>query len=730
MAYADVAVDMPTRGPRTLTYLIPPDMTIVPGQMVQIPLAARFVDGVVFAVKSVSNIDPVKPISKADTQGPLLSPFQLKVAYWVSDYYASSLYSAVALMLPPGARNRTSSAVLKPEARALDNIEEPFRGQLIDQYPGRRKQVDENVLRSKIDAKYRPAFDRLLSRGTMLRVWRWREIHRPSHAHSRDVSSSSSEVPVNLTLDQETALQEIKASLVSGTFGAFLLQGVTGSGKTEVYLQALESCKRQGKRAIVLVPEISLTPQTVERFEARFPGQVAVIHSRLSAAEHRQTWWEVYSGAYQVVIGSRSALFAPVGSLGLIVVDEEHEWTYKQQDMEPRYHVRSVATQLARVSQATLVLGSATPDVSVYHRATTQQTLKMLELPSRVGRGSRLAAVQLVDMRKELREGNRGIFSRSLQSALHTTIENGEQAILFLNRRGDSGVVECRDCGNVLRCASCDVAFAYHSAMDTLICHRCNRRRRPVNQCPRCRSARIRNLGLGTQRVVSEIESQFAGTKVLRWDRDAAAGSNDAQDALQRFARGEAQVLVGTQMVTKSLDIPMVTLVGVVLADIGLHLPDFRASERVFQLLCQVAGRAGRGDRGGLAIVQSYHPENYAVSLGAQQDYQGFYQTEIAFRRVHQFPPFRRLIRLTFAHNNAAYAERESMRMGRLLRHQQTDWDLNEVGIVGPAPGYPAKARGRYRWHIILKGSEPRLLLDKADIPSGWVVDVDPVSVS
>ncbi|MBI4340598.1 MAG: primosomal protein N' [Chloroflexi bacterium] len=738
MPYAEVAVDAPIRGTRTFTYSIPPEMTVAPGQMVQVPFGPRMADGVVMRLSEATTIDPVKPIARADELGPVLDPEQLDLAGWISDYYLSPLYDALTLMLPPGSRGRTVTLVLRPDAEALAGVSSALRERILAQFPGRRQRLREDILRRRLGQGDQHSLDRLLRRGTLTRAWLWRRLTSPAtlEAVQPGPEPQEGEPPFRTTPEQSHALEEIAAALGARSYKAFLLQGVTGSGKTEVYLQALAACIAGARRGIVLVPEISLTPQTVRQFQARFPGQVAVLHSRLSPSEHRSAWWGITRGQYQVVVGSRSALFAPLRPLGLVVLDEEHEWTYKQHDRDPRYHARTVAQRLAQQVGATVVLGSATPDVAVYHRAalpTTSGRLTLLELPQRIGGHQAtpmpLAQVEVVDMRRELREGHRGIFSRRLQRALQETLGRGEQAILFINRRGESGIVQCRDCGHVMRCAGCDVPLTYHSATDRLVCHQCNRRRLPVARCPKCRSPRIRRLGLGTQRVVAELEALHPGVAVLRWDRDVAAGLQAQDGVLERFARGEAQVLVGTQMVTKGLHVPSVTLVGVVLADIGLHLPDFRSSERAFQLLCQVAGRAGRGGVPGTAIIQTYRPDHYAVALAAHQDYGGFYRNEIAFRRRQRLPPFSRMVRLVYAHTNAALAEREAARMGRALRQQQQAWGLEEVELMGPAPAYPLRVRGRYRWHILLRGPGPRLLLDKVEVPDGWVVDVDPISV-
>ena len=760
-------MDAPIRDGRTFTYLIPSDLRVAPGQMVQVPFGPRMADGVVFQLSQTTQIDPVRPIEAADPSGPVLPPLHLDLARWISDYYKSSMYAAVALMLPPGFRNRTAAYLNRPDKEAMASLEASVREQLLAHFGSRRRRVGEDAVRKGLGRDAQRALDGLLRRGILTRTWGWRAprteaprtevngeksvITDMSIADASPGSTGFPEPHLKPTTKQAEALDHIFAALDSNQYAAFLVQGVTGSGKTEVYLQALARCLEKGRKGIVLVPEISLTPQTVQRFQARFPGRVAVLHSRLSQAEHRRMWWGVFHGHYDVVIGSRSALFAPMHPLGLIVVDEEHEWTYKQQDAEPRYHARAVALRLARHTGGVVVLGSATPDVVTYHRALSGQRLSLFTLPYRISdqaqserdrqvqrhadgsegqpRPGAMAQVQIVDMRQELQEGNRSIFSRPLQDALKETIAQGNQAILFINRRGAAGVVQCRDCGHVVRCRSCDTPLTYHTAPERLVCHQCNRRSGLPARCPNCTGLRIRYLGLGTQRVVKELEALLPGVSALRWDQDVATAGQAHEAVLERFARGEAQVLVGTQMVAKSLHIPSVTLVGAVLADIGLHLPDFRAGERVFQLLCQVAGRAGRGAGQGIAVVQTYRPDYYALVLAAKQDYHAFYRQEEAFRKTQRLPPFSRLIHLIFIHPNDGRCRSEAERLGRALRHQRQSWGMAEVDVLGPAPAYPTRVRGRYRWHLLLRGPDPRVLLDKVDLPDGWMVDVDPVTV-
>ena len=515
----------------------------------------------------------------------------------------------------------------------------------------------------------------------------------------------------------------------------FLLHGVTGSGKTEVYLAALDQAVALGKRAIVLVPEISLTPQTVRRFAERFPGQVAVMHSRLSLGEHFDMWHEIRDGRYAVVIGPRGALFAPQPDLALVIIDEEHEWTYKQQEGSPRYHARRAAEEMCRLTGAALVLGSATPDVESRFRAD-DGAYRLLELPDRLLRADDgsvavgpLPEVEIVDLRSELMAGNRSIFSRSLAAGMRRALAAGEQVILFLNRRGTASFLQCRDCGYVPECKHCAVALTYHEADLALICHYCQRRLPPLGECPSCKSDRIRMIGLGTQRVEEEVHRAFPEARTLRWDRDVTRGRDSHEAILARFLAHEADVLVGTQMIAKGLDMPLVTLVGVVTADTALHLPDFRAGERTFQLLEQVAGRAGRGLRGGRVIIQTYTPEHHAIQSVRSHDYASMYEREIEFRRRLGYPPFGRLVRLTFAHTGAGYAQEQAAAMARSLTEERDRRGLPNLDILGPSPAFVPRVRGRWRWNVILRGSDPVALLRDMPLPRGWTVDVDPASL-
>jgi len=529
-----------------------------------------------------------------------------------------------------------------------------------------------------------------------------------------------------LTHLQEGVWSDVKSTiLITKKSDVFLLHGVTGSGKTEIYLRALEQIIAVGKKAIVLVPEIALTPQTVARFASRFPGRIAVLHSKLSMGEQFDEWWRIKQGEFDVVIGPRSAVFAPQPDLGLIVVDEEHEGTYKQYEQSPRYHAKDVAIELAKLTGAVVILGSATPDVISYHRSRLGE-YRLLELPERIAKGEK--QIKIVDMREELKAGNRSIFSRSLESSIGRALADKEQVILFLNRRGTATFVQCRDCGYVLQCKRCDISMTYHSAAEDLVCHHCNNRESLPSNCPQCRSGRIKFLGLGTQKVEEEINRIFPQARLMRWDRDAISSKYSHEEILERFMAHEADVLIGTQMIAKGLDFPLVTLVGIINADVNLNLPDFRSAERTFQLLFQVAGRAGRGSLGGQVIVQSYLPEHYAVSCVSKGGYNCFYDQEISLRRQYWNPPFSRLARLIYTDTDDELCRKEADALYRQLKEEADSWGM-PVSLIGPAPAFVRRVRGRYRWQIIMRSEDPVRLLSKIAIPPRWAVDIDPVSL-
>ena len=522
------------------------------------------------------------------------------------------------------------------------------------------------------------------------------------------------------TEPQAAAIAAVIAGLGSGQ--GFLLHGVTGSGKTEVYLRATTEALARGRGAIILVPEIALTAQVVARFMARFGERVALLHSALSAGERYDEWRRVLDGIADVVVGSRSALFAPVEKLGLIVVDEEQEPSYKQASA-PRYHAVDVALELGRLSGAAVVLGSATPRVVTY-AAAKAGTLTLLPLPERV-LDLPLPKTTVVDLRLELKANNRSTLSGALRTALQRTVAKGEQAILYLNRRGFATVVLCRDCGWVVPCPACEIPFALH-ADGRLACHRCGREEpRAPAVCPRCGSARIRHLGVGTQRVEADVRAAVPAARLARLDRDAVKAKGAHAAMYERMRSGQAQVIVGTQMVAKGFDLPGVSLVGVVNADTQLNLPDFTAAERTFELLTQVLGRSGRGDVGGVGILQTYLPDHYAISAAAAHDYATFAEHELRARRRFGYPPFGRLVLLQTAAAREATVERRAAKLAEQLRAAAQ----GDADVLGPAPAFAAKRAGSYRAQLVLRGERPTAVLDRVDIGAEWTVDVDPMTL-
>lgn len=563
-------------------------------------------------------------------------------------------------------------------------------------------------------------------------------------------------VPPLLTPEQAAVWEEVARALnpPGGEARAgkvFLLHGVTGSGKTEIYLRAVAETLAQGKQAIILVPEISLTPQTIARFGSRFGEQIALQHSQLSQGERYDEWRRLRDGRAQIAIGSRSALFAPVPNLGLIVLDEEHEWTYKQGHLPgyrfPHYHARDVAAKLAELTGATVLLGSATPAIESYHRAERGR-YHLLEMGQRVVAHLRVAErasrddyppeddappaippVQIVDMRQELRVGNTSIFSRDLRRAVEETLAAGQQTILFLNRRGSHSFVMCRDCGWVQECVNCDAPMTFHRGLPYLICHQCSATVPIPTFCPQCFSPRVKQFGVGTQQVEVVAQQLFPDARLLRWDRDTTQEKGAHERILSRFAAGQADVLIGTQMIAKGLDLPLVTLVGIISADTALHLPDFRSAERTFQLLTQVAGRAGRSMLGGRAILQTYSPQHYAIQNASRHDFREFYRHELAFRREHAYPPFAPLVKLLYSDVSPRDAEAQATRMAQRLRQRCAQLGLPATEVIGPAPAFFGKLRGKYRWQLLVRGAHARPLVRETLPGLGWEVDVDPLSV-
>ncbi|HCU98251.1 MAG TPA: primosomal protein N' [Chloroflexi bacterium] len=538
----------------------------------------------------------------------------------------------------------------------------------------------------------------------------------------------------------------------------FLLHGVTGSGKTEIYMRAVSETLARGKQAIVLVPEISLTVQTVRRFMERFPNEVGLQHSKLSLGERYDTWRRARSGNISIIIGARSALFVPLPNIGLIVVDEEHEEAYRQDPpvQPPYYNARDAAVQYAKTLGAVCILGSATPDI-VSTTLGNQGDYIKVDLPNRImGHGDDLLdktstlgiqtsyqaidsknltaqyiglpSVTIVDMRSELKTGNRSIFSRKLYSSLSEVIEAKQQAILFINRRGYASYVFCRDCGYVVECSRCNIPYTYHQYKEQLLCHHCNQTQVLLTVCNKCNSTRIKHFGLGTESVEAEIQKLFPSARTLRWDRDSSRGVGAHDAIMQTFVERDADILIGTQMIAKGLDLPMVTLVGVISCDTGLTLPDYRAAERTFQVLTQVAGRSGRGVLGGQAVMQTYMPNHHSIVAASKHDYEMFYTKEMELRRKYNYPPFAELLRLVGSNKDLNYIKNQSIMLASKVQEKMTRSTCMGIDIVGPVPCYFSKIGDNYRWQIVLRGPKLRELLDMK-MPVGWRLEVDPLNL-
>ncbi len=559
-------------------------------------------------------------------------------------------------------------------------------------------------------------------------------VERPK-LPSRWMDSGRRDLPPPLTAEQASVWADVEVALEAHDPVPRLLRGVTGSGKTEIYLRGVDWCLRNGRGAIILVPEITLATQVVRRFRSRFPGKVAVLHSSLPTGERLASWRALAEGRVSVVVGARSALFAPLPDVGLIVLDEEHESAYKQ-DSDPRYHARALAEELGERYGAVVLLGSATPSIETTRRVQ-EGTAVGLSLPSRVRPAAiegdeagalELPAVEIVDMRLELHRGNAGLLSEVLKERLTETLARGDQALILLNRRGMATVVLCQDCGHRLICPHCDIPLVFHQDRTLLICHRCDYRERPPASCPSC-SGRLTYFGAGTQRVESEVAAMFREARVLRWDQDTTRKRGAPESMLRSVEERQIDIVVGTQMIAKGLDLPHVTTVGVINADSILHLPDFRSAERTFQLLTQVAGRAGR--RGaGTVIVQSYTPHHYAVRAAASHDYDQFYEEEIVFRDQNFYPPFTRLVRFAYRHRDEAKCAAEAAIYAHILvQHVRLHGQVGVADILGPTPAFAARVRDEYQWQIILRSPEMEALLPRLPTRPGWAVDVDPMSV-
>lgn len=741
--FADIV--FPVSLKKSFSYRVPESLNglVLPGMRCSVSFGRRQTIGLVtgLAHQTTAPVKSLKPIDSLLDNEPSLTPDLLKLGQWIADYYYCSVGEALFAILPSGYRKAPKAFLqLLPQAD-LGQVEAVL-GKV-----GKLRGVNlESLKAGKI-----PLTARTRELAEALKKEALGDLRLDGSFNGAKVKRSlkmgeASAIP-KLHAQQQTALDAIGRSLDQGTFQTFLLQGVTGSGKTEVYLRAIAQVIEKGKQAIVLIPEIALTPQTVDRFTGRFGDRVAVLHSRLSSGERTLQWQRFALGEAKVAVGARSALFAPARDLGLIVVDEEHEGSYKQEDA-PRYHARDAAVKRAQLCGAVALLGSATPSLeSVQNARSGKYTL--LSMPDRVNRKP-LPRVKVVDLKEEWNVRNpsrasgqgdtRPVLSLALQEAIRETLDKKEQGLLFLNRRGFSTLTLCLKCGEQVQCPSCSVPVTYHKGRflggeNVLLCHYCNWMGPVPTQCAKCGDGPVKLVGLGTEKVEAELKEKFPGARVERMDMDTTRSVGSHEAILSRFRRREIDLLVGTQMIAKGHDFPGVTLVGIIGADTGLALPDFRASEKVFQLLVQVSGRAGRADKEGAIYLQTFHPDHMCIQAAMRHDNEGFWKTELDLRKALEYPPFTKLGLLVYRAKEEKKAHQAAERAAEILGREAGKL---KVEVVGPAPSALFRLRNQYRFQILLKCEKPQplrqllALLDaKMETPSGVfrAVDLDPQSM-
>lgn len=699
-AYAGIIVDVRSSAvDKVFHYSIPETLgQAAVGHRVLVPFGSRRVEGYILELTETPAVEHkrIRPIISLLDDMPMLGEAQIAAAKWMAARYVGCLCQALQLFLPPGTRYGRERVARRTRLRyqlASPKDWETVLDNLPSQAVRQRAVIAElkdgpqwaTALTKASGASYQ-TLQRLEEKGLIVRFTD--AVRRSPHVYAEP------SLPVVLSRDQQEAISLIQDER-NGNRLPVLLHGVTGSGKTEVYLQCISQVAAEGRQAVVLVPEIALTLQTVSRFQNRFGDRIAVLHSGLSLGERFDEWWRIRRGEVAVVIGARSAVFAPVTDLGLIILDEEHETTYKNEEGGIKYHARDVAAFRCGQEKAQLVLGSATPSLESYHRAA-EGAYRLMPMPDRVAKRS-LPEISVVDMRKEFEHGNRSMFSGELTEALNGVLEREEQAVVFLNRRGHSSFVLCRECGLVIECRNCQVSLTFHQKDDHLRCHYCGHSESVPLHCPHCGSPYLRRFGVGTEQVENYIRENFPKARPVRLDADTTVRRGSHGYLLDSFRRGAADVLIGTQMIAKGLDFPRVTLVGVLSADLSLNFPDFRSSERTFQLLTQVSGRAGRGDRLGRVVIQSYEPNHFAIEAARSQDYRSFYQKELAYRHELQYPPFVQFVRILLS-GPPGLVEGAASRVGNHIAEV-----LPEITRYGPMPAPLSRLKGRERWHILLK---------------------------
>lgn len=718
---------------RPFTYKVPLDMEekVKVGQIVKVPFGVRSkpVEGFILDLKAEEEMKvsfKMKSILSVENEEPVITEDDLKLINFLREEYLCKYIDAIRLLIPVGILKGAKSKSRNVIVFINDNLEKIKNKdgyiEIIDFIKRNTGKYTKTEL-SKEHGFSIYKLNKLMEHGLIKSeeeiVFRYN-----TREYNKDVQK-------NLTVEQSMAIKEIEESEEN----LILLKGVTGSGKTEVYMRIVEKTLEEGKSAIVLVPEIALTPQMIERFKGRFGSNVALFHSKLSDGERFDEWYRVKEGKASLIIGARSAIFLPAKNLGLIIIDEEHENTYKS-DQNPKYQTKEVAEYIAKLKGCKVILGSATPTIESYYRAISGE-MKLVELNHRVD-NKPMPKMMLVDMREELRSGNKSLFSRRLYASMKEKLEKGEQIILFLNRRGFSTFVSCRSCGYVFHCENCDISMTYHKN-GFLVCHYCGKTKKQPNLCPKCGSKYVKFFGAGTERVEEEVRRYFKNARILRMDVDTTRAKDSHEKIYNAFKAREADILIGTQMVSKGLDFPNVTLVGILAADMSLNLPDYRAAERSFQIITQVAGRAGRGDKEGEVIVQTYTPEHYSLQYAKKYDYENFYEKEFTIRAMMGYPPFGRILLINGSGKNEDELRKQMIYLGEKVKEKAEEFGGLEV--LGPTPCIIYRIKENYRWQIIIKGefsskfskSIKDILYDKANNVYNDIrvsMDINPNSLS
>ncbi len=751
--YAEVLIDVVNRRlDQSYHYFIPETLELKIGMRVLVTLQSRKVQGLVVNLtndlpEELTSVN-IKPVLESVGKDSLVPPNLIELAHWLAQTticsIAQSLHTVWPLLKGKVEEWVIPLASLKdPDVQTIQWLDpDAFRAiKVLNR--ARNKGISLNTFIKRADIS-EATLEKLIQQGWAKKETRFVSIGEGS-VKKTSLGGRSLEAEIStargyeLTGEQTTAVNNVLSALKEGSSHTILLHGVTGSGKTDVYRELIAQVLAQGGAAILLVPEISLTSQVAKYFETQFGDQVIVLHSGVRPGDKMKAWEDILTGHKRIVIGARSAVFAPLLNLRLIILDEEHDGAYKQ-DENPKYHARDVARKRMEQLKGVVLLGSATPSLEAYAAAQSGK-ISLLTMTKRIGE-STLPPVEIVDMREELIQGNRSMFSLLLQQKLRERLERGEQSMLFLNRRGYSTFVACRECGYVVSCPNCDITLTYHSQGQAMRCHYCNHKELPPLTCPKCASRYIRFFGQGTQRVEEDLQGLLPEASILRLDFDTTRSGEAHRTILDSFRRQEASILVGTQMMAKGLDFPNVTLVGVIAADQTLNMPDFRARERTFQLLTQVAGRAGRSTKPGEVVIQTYSPTDGAIMRAAQHDFLGFFWEEIRYRKERKYPPYTHIVRVLLLHEKEERVIKGANELGACLMQGMQDpkYGNNELDILGPAPAVLTKLKNQWRWQISVKGRRLDLLraflhqgvqrFSKGPASSGVIlnIEVDPLS--